>query len=36
MTNNEWLEHWISQAPVLSEDSLDDIHHMLISAEDED
>jgi len=37
MTNVEWLEYWLSRAPMLSEDALDDIHHILTTGEgDED
>jgi len=25
MTKSEWLEYWLSRAPLLSEDDLDDI-----------
>lgn len=36
MTVSEWLDHWLSQAPKLSDDDLADIQHILTTAgEDE-
>lgn len=32
MTNSEWLEHWLSRAPMLSDDDLADIQHVLTTA----
>lgn len=37
MTKSEWLDHWLSRAPVLPDEALDDIRHILtIGGEDED
>jgi hypothetical protein len=35
MTDSEWLDHWVQQAPALSGESLDNIHGILTTEEDE-
>jgi hypothetical protein len=35
MTDSEWLELWVRQAPALSGESLDSIHEILTAEEDE-
>jgi len=36
MTKSEWLEYWLSRAPVLSEDALEDIEHILTTEGDDE
>lgn len=35
MTDREWIDHWLRQAPEVSGESLDTIHDLLISEEEE-
>lgn len=35
MTPSEWIDHWLSQAPELPDDVLEDIGHMVMSSDEE-